>query len=239
MVYNCLILILGGVRVKRAFAALLALVMLCLCSCQQQPDPDTPAAAEMSQTSAPDDALPDPPIDSTPDEPPSESPSESPAIDQTLIINYTYTAAKREDLRFSYKHPTHWLDASTDLSAVFEEPVEPGTTPARMAITRKDAGQIVVTELVGVDKLNAFSDRLKENSTNYKMKRGKRFKFSGLIGFQFVYTGEFNGVPLKGHAAMAFSTKKNAFYLFHFRAPQDRYTSFDNVRKTLLKSIKL
>ena len=230
---------------KRVLVGLLAAAMLfCLCGCAPEtPSDDLPTDTQQQETSA-DEALDGEDLDATPvvmpvdPDAPSEPLEQQPAEELIIPTNYTYASAKRDDLRFSFKYPSHWKDQSTELSAVFEEPVEPGTAPARLAITKKEAGQIVVTELVGMDKLTAFSKKLQENSTDYKMKRGKRFKMAGFVAFQFTYTGNFSGVDYKGYAAMAFSPKKNAFFLFHFRAPADRFNSFNNIRKTLLKSIK-
>lgn len=223
---------------KRALIVILAL--LCLCSCQKQDDAAVPNA----------DAYTPPPF--TEDLPEEDTaplsiaeiaqtpePTPAPALTPAPPINYTYTDGVNEKLEINFKYPSTWIDHSSELSVVYDEPVEDGVVPARMAITRRAAGDIVVTEEVGMDKLTAFHDSLKTNCTDFQSKRGKRFEFSGNAGFQFTYMGTFSGVKMKGYAAMTYSVKKNAFFLFHFSASEDRYDSFSAIGKTLLAGIRV
>lgn len=240
---------------KRAMALLLALMLLVLCACQSRDDTESASQSDAVTTDSAEDTLPDlpeddgfddisfdDPMDDAVDDAEAQDPSDAEQDASTQASapkNYTYLNGEQIDLAITYKYPGHWVDISTDLSVIYEEPAEEGIQPARMAITRKLAGDIVVTEEVGMDKLSAFAQSLKSNCTGFKSKRGKRFKFSGNVGFQFSYVGNFNGVATKGHAALTYVKKKNAFYLFHFSAPTERFASFDNVRRTILKSIRV
>lgn len=222
----------------------MVLVLLTLCACGQQDDPVGGAdAPDQDETmNAPDPAADgDLPAESGWDEPSEDAVDGSPEESQgsTGLTDYVYSTVEDEALQMRYKYPSHWTHTAVERSVVCEEPTEPDATPIRMAIARKDAGNIVVTEEVGMDKLTAFKNSLKASCTDFRWKRGKRFKFSGNVGFQFLYTGTFGGVPMKGYAALTYSPKKKAFYLFHFSAPTDRYAAFDKVRKTILASIKV
>ena len=237
---------------KRTLAAVLALVLLTLCACKTT-DEIAPAATDQPEKSVP----PSMTEVLTPeelraleaeiqalegDDHPATTPTPVPvntAPPMPLTAAYTYADGQSQKLEVSYQYPSTWIDNSSALSAVYDEAVEPGIVPARMAITRREAGNIVVTAEVGMDKLDAFLASLKATSTEFRSKRGKRFKFAGNVGFQFLYVGVFNGVKMKGYAAITYSQKKNAFYLFHFSASADRYDAFNDVRKTIIRSIKV
>ena len=227
---------------KRALIMMLVLALLSLCACNKQDGAVAPEAGETTPPpfteDLPEEEATSRPIaevlataDPTPE--PTAAPTAAPPV------NYTYTDGVNEELQINFKYPSTWIDRSSELSVVYDEPVEEGIVPARMAITRRAAGNIVVTEEVGMDKLTAFHDSLKANCTDFKSKRGKRFEFSGNAGFQFTYMGTFSGVKMMGYAAMAYSVKKNAFYLYHFSVSEDRYESFSAIRKTLLAGIRV
>lgn len=241
----------GGVRVKRGLFALMALLMvLSLCACAPKDDAaSTDPAAATAPTVIP---ISDDPLDEAddigegePDDP--EAPDDAAdngdaeaGAQGVSSSQYTYTTVENTALGVKYKYPSDWTDASTEKSIIYEESQPSGAGPARMAITRRDAGNIVVTEEVGMMRLTEFKNSLKAScSEGFKWKKGKRFRFSGNVGFCFTYSGTFGEVPTKGYAAIMYHKKKNCFYLFHFNAPTELYASFDNVRKTLLKSIKV
>ncbi len=250
---------LGGVRVKRGLAALLALLlMLSLCGCQQNGSNASPSAS-VKPTVVPmaDDPLEDLDEDMDDlrldaDDPSSEDPGpaddekvagETPAAPQTQGIStsqYTYSSVENTELGITYKYPTHWTNISSESSIGYEDSESTGACPARMAITRRDAGEIVVTEGVGMMRLSEFAKKLKDRcSENWKMKKGKRFKFSNNIGFCFTYSGVFDGIPMKGYVSLCYQKKKNSFYLFHFSTAEAEYATFDKVRATIQKSIKV
>lgn len=215
---------------RRILAAMLVLVLMLVSGCQK--------ADEVTDASTETDPIQTETTPAPPDAPePTPEPTPVPVV---ALKDYAYETVDNQTLGVRFKYPSHWINIPGTNTIAYEEPVEPGDTPARMSITRKQAGNIVVTLEVGMYQLDKFSKSLKKQYTNYKKNKGKRFKFAGNTGFSFTYTAELDGVSIKGYAALAYTKgKKNSFYLLHFYASAEDYANFDSIRKTIVKSVKI
>ncbi len=222
---------------KRVLALLLILALLTpLAGCHPA---DDALEASASQPEATPTAAPLP----TDIEPPEPTPEPTP-VPIVGYKEYAFETFSDENLKFSFKYPSHWALVEGNQTISYVQPVNEGELPARLSITWRDAGNIIVTKEVAIDQMNSFKKSLKNRRdfTNFasNKKNNKRFKFAGNTGFSFIYTAELDGVPIKGYCAIAYSKpKRNRFYVLHFYCPAGEYKSFEKIRKTIVKSVKI
>lgn len=223
---------------KRVLAVLLAAVLAFASGCQKADEvvdaPETSDAIDVFIEAEPTKAAAE--------SEQAESPQEPAPIVRVELKDYAYEVVNNQTLGLSFKYPSHWLPSAPKENRIrFVEPVEPGEFAASVSITRKDPGNIVITEDIGMDQLSAFSKQLKKRYTKYKMKKGKRLKISKNTAFCFTYTGEVpDGTKIKGYAALVYLPgKKNRFFLLHFNCRADQYANYSKILSTIRKSIRV
>lgn len=232
---------------KRILALLMIAALLMPLAACTKPDPEQvqDAGIEASAAAADDpdwDPLaavelprPDPNVG---DDPSGDDQGFETPITSVDLTDYTYETCENDELNVRFKYPSHWTNVPGQNTICYEEPVEPGQIGARLAITVKSAGNVVVTEWLGMDKLTKFSKVIKENVKSFKMRKRGRQKISKNTAFNFTYTAVMDEVPIKGFCALVYNPKTNLFTVFHWYTTTDRYNNFEPIRKTIVKSIK-
>ena len=72
----------------------------------------------------------------TPEPTPEPTPAPSP-VPKTAIADYEYYLASNSTLDVMFKYPSHWINQPGRSTIGYIEPVDPGETPARLAVTSK------------------------------------------------------------------------------------------------------
>jgi len=256
----------GVPPLKRLLIFLLIATMAAgLVGCSKSADPGNAMAASVDATDAPTSDAPldfgdvSTDSDSSPADLSGAPSPDAATIDQTgapsaadatpaptlALADYQYEVADSTDLGMSFKYPSTWINVPGTYTLCYAEPTDPGVVGAQISVTRADVPQgVIVTELVGVDRLVSFAKDISTRVQNYKkVSNGRIKKIAGNTGFQITYTAELNGTPIKGFCALAYNkknkAKKNTFYLLHFYCPADQFKDFGKVLSTIEKSLKI
>ena len=208
---------------KRLLCLLLAMLMLVLTGCgNDKPDPEEPAVTATA----------------TPEPTPEPSPTPVP-VAKVAIEDYQYFLLTNSTLAVSFKYPSHWKNQPGKSTISYVEPVNPGETPARLAVTSK-----AVTERPGSKELRAqldsFLDLVKAKYPDYQSGEFKdNVAIMETTGIRQRYTARDpdTDVPITGYALVCYVRSVRRIYLLHFTAPSSSYEELSAVIDVIRESM--
>ena len=220
----------GGPAVKR-LSALILLVFLTLitsgCGLLAQPEATSSPVPEVT-------AAPTPVPTPTPE--PTPVPTPVPVVE---IKDYQYARVSNKALGVTFDYPSHWINQPGAITIGYIQPVDPGETAARLAVSIKKSSKTLDQD--GVKKeLDKMIDAVSSGLQNFR--RGtisKKTKLAGNTGLSVVYQADLDGQPIKGFLIVAVKNSKNRLMALNFYTPADRYNEFEPVLKQVLGSVKL
>lgn len=166
-----------------------------------------------------------PPPSQTPeaaqDLPPTPPPTPAQVVD---ISAYQYQTISNSTLHVSFQYPSHWLSSPGKQTICYVEPVNEGTTAARLAVS-----SIEVEKAPG-DKemqaqMNRFTDLLGTAYAGFALGETREdVEVMDAKGLRKKYTAMTeSGEELTGYILMAYNKTYKRVYLLHFTAPSGKY----------------
>lgn len=200
--------------------------------CASGGDPTTEASTEAGSSEA--TAAPEATAEPTPTPLPTPEPTPVPVVE---IADYAYKSFTNEMLKVGFKYPTHWVNVPGKSTVSYEEPVNPGEIPARVAVTTKSIAKKPSAEDMAA-QINAFTDVIGANLENFTAgELQKNIEFIKRNAYHRTYTGVKDGVSVKGFIIITCNTKTKLLFVLHFSTPEARYDAFDPVLKTIVNSV--
>ena len=201
---------------KRLLCLLLALLMLALTGCGGKDKDETEEPAVTATA--------------TPEPTPEPSPSPTP-VPKVAIEDYQYFLLTNSTLAVIFKYPSHWINQPGKSTISYVEPVNPGETPARLAVTSK-----AVSERPDSKKLKAQMDSfLALVEAQYPDYQSGEFKDNVTImettGIRQRYTARDpdTDIPITGYVLVCYVRSTRRIYLLHFTAPTRDYDELSAV----------
>ena len=212
---------------KRALAGLLlAAVILGLTGCGSRDD----------QT----DATPEPVA--TPEITPVPTPVPT-AVPTVRIDDYEYYYITNSTLGASFQYPSHWINSPGRSTISYIEPVDPGLTPARLAVSSKSASTKTNDKALK-DQLDYFLTLVSTQYTSYIAGEFKEnVAVMGTSGIRQKYTARDTetGELITGYVLMCYVKSARKIFVLHFTAPSRRYDDLapiiDIVRESMTTTI--
>jgi hypothetical protein len=220
----------AGPAVKR-LSALIALALVALitsgCGLLAQPEATPVPAPEVTAEPTP---VP------TPTPAPTPVPTPVPVVE---IKDYQYARVTNKALDVTFVYPSHWINKPGAITISYIQPVEPGETAARLAVSVKKSSKSLDQD--GVKKeLDKMIDAVASGVEDFR--RGsisKKVKLAGNTGLSIVYQGNLDGKPIKGFLIVAVKNSKKRLKALNFYAPADLYSDFEPVLKQVLGAVKI
>ena len=176
-------------------------------------------------------------------EDPEGQPAESDAGD--VVVDTPITASRDVDLykydtvtegKFSMLYPAHYTRVPGTKTICFEEPVNDGTIPVRIAFTRKGLSGRVHSD-TKTKQLKSYFKRILSGFDSYDM--GTLDKKDSFLGdneaYSVAYTAKKGDKLYKGYVVMAAGEK--VLYVFHFRCGEVDYERMKTVMERVRNSI--
>lgn len=152
---------------------------------------------------------------------------------------YQFTSLSDHSLGFTFSYPAHWKNIPGIYTVCFQEDVEQGDFPARVAITRN--------KLTHTPKDAAIVDHLVSYlKTIYKQYDTAAFEVSGLDrtvsfmgqpGYSTTYLAFSGETEVEGFVIMC--AVERTLYVFHFSASYSDYQSMQSMMQYMLNSVTL
>ena len=153
---------------------------------------------------------------------PTPVPTPVPVVD---IADYEYYYITNSTLGVSFKYPSHWINSPGRSTISYVEPVNPGETPARIAVTSKSVSSRTDDKKVR-EQLEYFLTLVQ---TEYNSYIPGEFKEDVAImettGIRQKYTARDvdTGELITGYVLMCYVKSARRIYMLHFTAPSRRY----------------
>jgi hypothetical protein len=226
----------GGPVVKRVLAlCLVALLTLFAAGCSTLEQ--AAGTAGPTDTPAPEaqTAQPAPTTQPTPTPIPTPEPTLVPVV---AVSDYQYQKVDNKALGVSFDYPSHWANVPGNITICYVQPVNPGETPARVAVSVKKTKTL---DADGVRReLDKLVDSISGNLQNFRHSSvSKKVKLLGLTAFSLSYQAQLDGQAVKGFVITTYKGSRNRLYALHFYAPSDQYDDFQTVLKQVMDSLEL
>lgn len=208
---------------KKYMCLLLACLTLLLTSCSKSDEP----VAEPTQSPTP--APTETPV-------PTPSPTPVPVVD---IADYQYFIVNNSTLAVSFKYPSHWINTPGKSTICYVEPVNPGETAARLAVSSK-----VVSERPTDKELKAeltdFLALVEASFPGYEAGEQKDdVSIMETNGVRQKYTAHDSetGESITGYVLICYVRNSRRIYLLHFTAPTGEYDQLSAVVDVIRESM--
>lgn len=152
---------------------------------------------------------------------------------------YQFSSLSDHSLGFTFNYPSHWQNIPGIYTVCFQEQVEDGDIPARVAITRK--------KLTHTPDESDISDHLIDYlKTIYKQYDTSTFEVSGLNtsikfmgknGYSTNYLAFKGETEVEGFVIMC--VVERTLYVYHFSASYPDYQSMETLMQYMCKSVTL
>ena len=212
---------------KKALSCLLLLAMILAMTGCGSDDKDSSATPEPALT---------PEITPVP----TPVPTAVPVVD---ISNYEYYYITNSTLDVSFQYPSHWINSPGRSTISYVEPVDPGLTPARVAVSSKLVSNKTTDKTVR-DQLDYFLTLVATQYTSYIAGEFKEdVDVMGTKGLRQKYTARDTntGELITGYVLMCYVKASRRIFVLHFTAPSRRYDNLspiiDVVRESMTTTI--
>lgn len=152
---------------------------------------------------------------------------------------YQFSSLSDHSLGFTFNYPSHWQNIPGIYTVCFQEQVEDGDVPARVAITRK--------KLTHTPDASDLSDHLIAYlKTIYKQYDTSTFEVSGLNtsisfmgqnGYSTTYLAFKGETEVEGFVILC--VVERTLYVYHFSASYSDYQSMESMMQYMCKSVQL
>ncbi|MBO4885562.1 MAG: hypothetical protein J5602_09645 [Clostridia bacterium] len=211
---------------KKALCLLLACLILPLAGCGKKND-----------TSDPDELQPAA-VTATPEPTPEPSPSPTP-VPKVAIEDYQYFLLTNSTLAVIFKYPSHWINQPGKSTISYIEPVNPGETPARLAVTSKSMTQKPGSKELKA-QLDSFLALVEAQCPDYEAGEYKdNVAIMETTGIRQRYTARDpdTNVAITGYALVCYVRSARRIYLLHFTAPTRDYDELSVVVDVIRESM--
>ena len=174
----------------------------------------------------------------TPEPTPEPTPAPSP-VPKTAIADYDYYLVSNSTLDVMFKYPSHWINQPGRSTISYIEPVDPGQTPARLAVTSKLLSERPTSRQVRTH-LDDFMRLVEERYTSYEAgELDEEVEILETTGFSQRYTARDpeTNEAVTGYALVYYLRDSRRVYLFHFTAPTREFSQFSPVLDTIIDSL--
>ena len=164
---------------------------------------------------------------------------------EDVVVDTPFSASRDVDLykydtvtegKFSMLYPAHYTRVPGTKTICFEEPVNDGTIPVRIAFTRKGLSGRVHSD-TKTKQLKSYFKRILSGFDSYDM--GTLDKKDSFLGdneaYSVAYTAKKGDKLYKGYVVMAAGEK--VLYVFHFRCGEVDYERMKTVMERVRNSI--
>ena len=174
----------------------------------------------------------------TPEPTPEPTPAPSP-VPRTAIEDYEFFQVTNTRLDVMFKYPSHWINQPGHSTICYIEPVDPGETPARLAVTSKLLTERP-TERQVQKQLDDFMKLVEQQYTNYEAGEFKNdVEAMGVTGLCQRYTARDpeTNESVSGYVLVIYARAARRVYLLHFTAPSRAFSGFMPVLETIRDSL--
>ena len=208
---------------RKLACLLLACLMLALTGCGSR-DTDDAAPTEAPAFTA----------EPTPEPTPEPSP-----VPRVAIGDYQYYLLTNTTLAVIFKYPSHWINKPGKSTISYEEPVNPGETPARLAVTSKAVTERQTSRMMQ-QHLADFLALVEQKYTDYQAGEVKDdVAIMETTGLRQRYTARDpeTGEAITGYALVCYVRNARRVYLLHFTAPTRSYDELSAVIDVIRESM--
>ncbi|MBR3503073.1 MAG: hypothetical protein IKO07_02365 [Clostridia bacterium] len=174
----------------------------------------------------------------TPEPTPEPTPAPSP-VPKTAVEDYEYYLVSNSTLDVMFKYPSHWINQPGRSTISYIEPVDPGKTAARLAVTSKLLAERPTSRQVRTH-LDDFMKLVQEQYTGYEAgELDEAVEIMDTTGFSQRYTAydPNTNEAVTGYALVFYVRETRRVYLFHFTAPTREFTELSAVLETVRDSL--
>ena len=210
---------------KKRALCLLIICAVALSGCGKSSD--VPAEETPAPTEAPT---------ATPE--PTPSPAPVPTVD---VADYEYFLVTNTTLGVMFKYPTHWINKPGRSTISYNEPVNPGETACRVAVTSKLLSEKPTSREVRL-QLDSFVDQIKIAYPDYtEGDIEEDVEVMGATGLTLQYNARDpeTGEGITGFVVMCYQKDTRRLYLMHFTAPSRRFTEMRPVLQEIQNSLSV
>lgn len=207
---------------KKTLCLLLACLLMLLTGCGS-------SKTEVEPTEAPT---------ATPEPTPEPTPAPSP-VPKTAIEDYDYYLVSNTTLDVMFKYPSHWINQPGRSTISYIEPVDPGQTPARLAVTGKLVSERPTSRQLRTH-LDDFMKLVEERYLNYEAgELDENVEILDTTGCSQRYTARDpeTNEAVTGFVLVYYLRESRRVYLFHFTAPTREFSQFSIVLDVILDSL--
>ena len=167
---------------------------------------------------------------------PTVIPTAVPVVD---ISEYDYYYITNRTVGVSFKYPSHWINKPGRYTISYEEPVDPGVTPARLAVTSKTVGAKTDDNDVK-DQMEYFLTLVQTQYNSYIPGEFKEdVSIMDTTGIRQKYTARDTetGELITGYVLMCYLKQMRKIYMLHFTAPSRRYDDLSVIIDVIRESM--
>ena len=174
----------------------------------------------------------------TPEPTPEPTPAPSP-VPQVAVEDYQYYLVSNSTLDVMFKYPSHWINQPGRSTISYIEPVDPGETPARLAVTSKllserPTGRQLKTHL---DDFLALVEAQYPNYEAGELKEDVAIMDATGIRQKYTARDPDTNDPITGYALVCYVRSSRRVYLLHFTAPTRVYDDLSAVVDVIRESM--